>query len=195
MKNKPIIFLCLLLFIGALSFTAYNVYADSNASVRNSISPQQAIKPTITAVYLVAKGGGQLTQKDIMQHPEVLVVNTFQDLTKIVNQNKKVEIWIDKNATNLVQKGWLLKEPQKYNLLVVIGYDNSLYSFREQLYLGIHGPYVNWKTTKVANGFSVWLLTESTPNSKTAKDKGYSNEVTVENIFKVTSNYPEPISH
>lgn len=195
MKNKPIIFLCLLMFIGALSFTAYNVYADSNASIRTSISPQQVIKPTITAVYLVAKSSGQLTQKDIMQHPEVLVVNTFQDLTKFVNQNKKVEIWIDKNATNLVEKGWLLKEPQKYNLLVVIGYDNSLYSFREQLDLGIHGPYVNWKTTKVANGFSVWLLTQSTPNSRTAKDKGYSNEVTVENIFKVTSNYPEPISN
>lgn len=166
-----------------------NPKSQSNSNtipVLAAINLKQGIGTTPSTVYLVAKDDGQLTQKDIKQHPEVLVVNSFQDLTKVINQNKNIAIWIDKNATNLIENGWLLKEPQKNNLLVLIGYDNSLYSFREQLNLGIHGPKVDWNTTKVGNGFSVWYLTKTTSNSINATTKGYSDKVTIDNIFKVT---------
>ena len=196
MKNKLLIIFCSLFIIGILGFMVHKSYTKNSSSTNiGLINIQQGIKTTPKAVYLVSKDGGQIFEKDIKQHLEVLVVNTFQDLDKIVNQNKKIHIWIDKNSTKLVDNSWLSKKPQKYNLLVVVGYDNSLYSFREQLDLGIKGPYVDWNTTKVGNGFSVWLLTEETSNSRSALNKGYSVEVNVENIFKIVDSYPKAISH
>jgi hypothetical protein len=186
-KNKLIIIFFVFFLFGILGFTTCESYAKGDSANKGSVSIQQYIKPNPKAVYLVSKDGGQLSQKNIQQHPEVLVVNSFQNLAKVIKENKDIDIWIDKNATNLVESGWLLKEPQKYNLLVLIGYDNSLYSFREQLHLGIHGPRVDWNTTKVGNGFSVWFLTESTADSKRAKMKGYSDKITVENIIKSSS--------
>lgn len=140
---------------------------------------------SIKAVYFADKKDGRL-QEDITKYPEVIKVNTFEELRKVVGENPDIDIWIDKNAADLLEVGWLSEAPQKYNLLVMIGCDNALYSFREILNLGIEGPSINWNETKVGDGFSVWKLVEDNSDGSKQLCEGYSKMPTVEGIFEIT---------
>lgn len=139
----------------------------------------------LKAVYLVANGGGQLSETDLKAHPEVTLVNSQQDLT--LAAKNRMAIWIDKDAVKLVDLNWLQSEPQRRYPIFLIGYNNALYSFREQLpAFMITGPYVDWSTQHLEPGFSVWKLTGQTSSRTEAYMTGYSNPPTVERLLLVT---------
>jgi hypothetical protein len=140
----------------------------------------------LKAIYLVANGGGQLSESDLRAHPEVIVANSQQELADHVES--QVAIWIDKNAVKLVDLNWLQVEPQKYYPISLIGYNDPLYSFREQLTaFGISGPYVDWSTKHLEPGFSIWKLTQQTNSSTSAYMRGFAEPPTVERLLLVTN--------
>lgn len=140
----------------------------------------------VKAVYLVPQNGGVLSLNELKQHTEVAVVNSFDELKKSVD--KKVAILIDKNAIDKIELGWLQQESQKKYPIVLLGYNNSLYSFREKLSgFGIEGPKVEWDEKTLEPGFSVWMLREETSSSKSAFMHGYRVKPTIELILEVTN--------
>lgn len=94
----------------------------------------------IKAIYLKPIDGGQLSDKELLNHPEIVVVNDFDKLLSL-SEGKTVAIWIDKDAVNLIQNNWLNENSLKNYPLIMVGFNNSLYSFREMLNIStIHGP-------------------------------------------------------
>lgn len=83
--------------------------------------------PTIRALYLV-QSSGQLAVSDLQAHPEVVVTNTFSDLKQ--RARSRVALWIDKNATTLIEENWLDQPPQMYYPMVLVGYHYAGYSFK-----------------------------------------------------------------
>jgi len=140
----------------------------------------------IEAVYLKPKDSGQISEEALRQHPEILEVNSFEVLQASVAN--KVAIWIDKDAVDLVEEGWLSQAPQKNYPLIMVGYNNGLYSFRDKLSVGtIHGPKVDWSVQKLEPGFSIWMIKEVTENSLSATMKGFSREPNLEALLIVTN--------
>lgn len=143
-------------------------------------------KGTIKAIYLVPQSGGQLTDKDLKRHSDIAVINTFDELKETFSEN--TSIWIDKDAIDLLDQSWLHEEPQNYATLVVIGYNDALYSFREALSgFGIEGPSVNWSQEDLEPGFSIWILREKTDTSQSSFMEGYDIVPTVEQILSSTN--------
>lgn len=143
-------------------------------------------KGIIKAVYLVSKNGGQLAKEEIVKYPEVISVTSFNELKKLVSKN--TAIWIDKDAVDLVNQNWLQKEAQNQIPIVLIGYNNALYSFREKLSVsGIQGPHIDWSQQKLEPGFSIWMLKEKTNTSRLAFMKGYDSTPDTKQILSITN--------
>lgn len=143
-------------------------------------------RPQPKAVYIVANGGGQLSESDLRAHPEIVVVRSQQELAS--ETKDQVAVWIDKNAAQLVDLNWLRSEPQRRYPIFLIGYSNALYSFREQLpAFMIIGPHVDWSTQQLEPGFSVWKLTKQTGSSTSAYMTGYAKPPTVDRLLLVTN--------
>jgi hypothetical protein len=142
--------------------------------------------PALRAVYLTPQEGGQLTAQELEDYPEVLVVNSFADLKDAVQI--KCAIWIDKDAVNMIDENWLHEEVQMYCPLVLIGYNNALYSFREKLTdFSIEGPYVDWNSETLEPGFSIWMLIDSTKTSTSAFMQGYDEIPSAKRIISLTN--------
>jgi hypothetical protein len=142
----------------------------------------------IKAVYIVGEEQ-QLSDEELLQHPEIAVVKNFDKLKETI-KSTKASIWIDKSALHLVDVDWLHQKPQKYYPLVLVGYNNALYSFREKLAgFNIEGPYVDWSEEKLEPGFSVWILIKETKNSSSSILRGYDLFPTVENIIAAIEPY------
>ena len=150
--------------------------------------------PEPKAVYLVSGEDMVLNAEELSRHPEVIVTDSFESLKS--HADKESALWIDKNALDKIEPGWLQKEPQKKYQLVVVGYNNALYSFREKLDgFYIHGPKVDWESMSLEPGFSVWMLKEETASSKSSFMKGYDTVPDVQPILDITNmllegNYP-----
>jgi hypothetical protein len=113
----------------------------------------------VRAVYLRPANGSHLSEDELKAYPQVASVNAFEALKGIAWH--KAAIWIDKDALDLVDHAWIQRAPQEYYPLVVVGYNNALYSFRESgLACCIRGPYIDWKTRRLEPGFSVWMRAE-----------------------------------
>ena len=114
-------------------------------------------KVQIKAIYLTPQEGGQLSKQGIESYPEILMVNSFSELKE--NFQTNCAIWIDKGAVSIIDQTWLHEEPQMYCTLVLVGYNDAIYSFREKLTgFGIEGPYVDWSEQELEPGFSIWML-------------------------------------
>src|SRR3974377_975153 len=85
---------------------------------------------TIRAVYLVQQEG-QLPHTELSQHPEILVTSSFADFQHAARS--RVGLWIDKNAIGLGDSTWLDLPPQSSYPIIVIGYNDTLLSFRDSL--------------------------------------------------------------
>lgn len=169
-----------------LSFIIISIGTVLSGCANPSSSLQQQRTTLVKAVYLVPQNGGLLSPDELEQHPEVVVVSSFGELKKYVD--KKVAILIDKDAVAMIEQGWLQMEPQKRYPIVVVGYDDSLYSFREKLSgFEIQGPKVEWIKKTLEPGFSVWMLREETSSSKSAFMRGYRTKPTVELILGITN--------
>ena len=141
-------------------------------------------KTGITAIYLTPESGGQLTKEELSNYPEVISVTTFNELKNSVSE--KTAIWLDKDSLNLIDLKWLQKEAASNLPIVLIGYNNALYSFRDKLdVFGIQGPRVDWSQKKLEPGFSVGMLKE--PNSSSAFMKGYNSTPDVKQILSITN--------
>ncbi len=155
--------------------------------------PEQASAVMPKAVYFI-RHRGQIDPEDLYAHPEVVLVHTVEEFEALGNQ--RIALWVDKDVLTEVDQNWLHQVPQKYNPLVVVGYNDALYAFREKLDgFGIEGPYVDWSTKTLEPGFSVWALQSdsgSVPlSSVSAFMQGYRQPPTVANILAVTESFVE----
>ena len=154
------------------------------------LTPSEPDITPIRAIYLVLQGGGQLTTQEIEACPGILVVNTFSDLKEAFQT--ECAIWIDKNAITMIDETWLHEESQMYCPVVLVGYNDAIYSFRDQLSgFGIEGPYVDWSKEKLEPGFSVWMLLEKTKTSTSAYMKGYDEVPSAKQIIALTDSLLE----
>jgi hypothetical protein len=143
-------------------------------------------KGTVTTIYLLPKNGGQLTKGEIGKYPEVISVTSFDELKRLATE--RTAIWIDKDAVELVDLNWIQDKAESKVPLVLVGYNNALYSFREKLpVFGIQGPYVDWSKEKLEPGFSVGMLRETTSTSTSAFIKGYEATLDIKQLLS-TSN-------
>jgi len=142
-------------------------------------------KGKFSAIYLAPPEGGQLTKQDIETCPEILIVNSFGELKENFQTNSA--IWIDRGALNMVDQTWLHEEPQMYCPLVLVGFNDALFSFREQLTgFGIEGPYVDWSERELESGFSIWMLQEKTETTTSYFMKGYNENQSALQIIALT---------
>jgi hypothetical protein len=138
-------------------------------------------KNGVKAVYL-AGNTQQLSSEELAKYPEVIVVNDYAELKENISKNKAA-IWIDKSAVSLVDDDWLHQEPQKYYPVILIGYNDPLYSFRDTLPgFDVEGPYVDWSKEKLEPGFSLWCIIDETDGRKSAFG-GFDEIPTVERIL------------
>lgn len=143
-------------------------------------------KSIIKAVYLAPKDGGQLSKEEIEKYPQVIRVTSFNELENTVSN--KTAIWIDKDSVNLLDSDWLQKKSESQIPIVLIGYKDALYSFREKLSgFDIQGPYVDWSQKELGPGFSVWMLRERTSTSRSAFMKGYDSVPNPKQILSITN--------
>jgi len=189
-SKKLKVFLLVLIVVG-LGIVIYGIPVmlmknkSANKIVTNQGTELNQSTVEIKAVYLMPVTGGQITKEDLAAYPEILPVTDFETLTS--HTNKHIAIWIDKDAVDLLPEGWLNQEPQKYYPIVLVGYNNALYSMREKLHFPIHGPKVDWSKQKLEPGFSVWMIEKDTPNETSAFMKGYAEPVTAERILEVSN--------
>ena len=190
-KSKKLRVLLLVLIVVILGIVIYGIPAMlmKNRSANNDVTKQGTTSNEPAgyskAVYLMPVTSGQITREDLNAHPEILPVTDFASLAS--QTNRHVAIWIDKDAVNLLPEGWLSQKPQKYYPIVLIGYNNALYSMREKLHLPITGPWVDWSKQKLEPGFSVWMIEKDTPNGTSAFMKSYAEPVTAERILEVSN--------
>lgn len=153
------------------------------------------IKGTAKAIYLAPKSGGQLTIEEIKKYPEVVIVNSFDELKRLVTE--KTAIWIDKDTVDLIDSNWIGEKADSKNPIVLVGYNNAIYSFRDKLSaFGIKGPKIDWSKEKLEPGFSVAMLKERTSSSTSAFMKGYDVTPDIKQILSITNmllngNFPE----
>ena len=139
----------------------------------------------LSAIYLV-QNQGQLTAGDLRLHPEVLVTSSFDEFKR--HSQVKIALWIDRNAVALVNMDWLHQAPQKYYPLVLVGYNDALYSFHETLAgFPLMGPAKDWSTATLEPGFSVWMIRKETSSSLSTYMMGYAQPPTVAAILAVTN--------
>ncbi len=147
-------------------------------------------EPTIAqnlykAVYLAGELG-ELSAEELKTHPEVVVTKTFDEFKS--HAGSKIALWVDKNAVNKVNNEWLNQPPQKYYPLVLVGYNDPLYCFRDTLSVGrIEGPYVDWSKEVLEPGFCVWMILEENESGESSIFRGYNQPPSVPDILDVTN--------
>ncbi len=142
----------------------------------------------VSAVYFV-HGQGVLSAQDLQAHPEVIVVQTFDELRKHVSRMRA--LWIDKSTTpfNSEQQKWINEAPQTYSPIVFVGTSDTVYAFRDLLgiccFLGPAGIYPGYD----APGFSV-IQSEKPKEPNTPAIiflEGYNQKPTVQSILEITN--------
>jgi len=190
----PRLIACLLIFVVILTACQAQGSSDSRPipgdgdPVAMSLSSEQAREQSsaANAVYFVAAEGGDIDPADLQQHPELAVVHTFDDLKAVAGE--KEAIWVDKNVAGQVAHAWLREPSQLTKTIVVVGYHDSLYAFREALgAFGIKGPYVDWSQKRISPGFSVWKLKTYTATERSAWMRGYEQPSTIGQIVTTTA--------
>ncbi|MDE3090454.1 MAG: hypothetical protein KGJ80_13820 [Chloroflexota bacterium] len=140
----------------------------------------------IRAIYLV-QDPGQLDTSDLQAHPQVIVTDTFSDLEQ--HARTRVALWIDKNATTLIKGDWLDQPPQMYYPLVLVGYNDTPYSFKYILRICcLAGPAgIDWSTQVLEPGFSA-IQREGANGliSGSSFVQGYKQTPRVQDILNIT---------
>lgn len=179
--RKLIPILLLLLATGCVSGIAGNAAQNEAGSATTPIG-------SVKAIYLT-RGQGELTTEDLKDHPEVVVIGTFDELKQHTSQ--KVALWIDRNVTPLVaeQEKWINEAPQGYYPIVLLGISDTLYAFRDFLglccFMGPGGD----NSTSNGSGFSV-IQREQTNEPEAPSItflQGYDEKPTVEAVLEITN--------
>ena len=125
--------------------------------------------------------------EDLQAHPEVIVVQTFNEFKQYSKQ--KIALWIDKSATpfNSEEERWINKAPQTYYPIVLIGTSDTLHAFRDLLRLdGFMGPDIYPGMN--APGFSViqWEAKDNLGFHALIQN-GYNQKPTIQAILEITN--------
>lgn len=178
------ILILILLFLLTTSCIT-SVAGNTTGNGTNSLTePSVSLK----AIYL-AHGPGQLAAEDLKDHPEIIVIEAFDELKPYTSQ--KIALWIDENATPVdsEQEKWINEAPHAYYPIVLVGTGDTLYAFRDLLRLccfmgpGIANPRYS------APGFSV-IQREQTNEPEAPSVvflQGYNQNTTVEVILEITN--------
>lgn len=164
--------------VGCIPKATDNMHVDTNGS------KQVPLK----AVYLI-RGESELSAEDLQFHPEMVVVQTFDELKKYAQQ--KIALCIDKSATpfNSEQEKWINQAPQTYYPIVLVGTSDTLHAFRDLLrlccFLGGPGGYPSAN----APGFSViqWEETNEPDYHAVTFLQGFNQKPTVQAILEITN--------
>lgn len=148
-------------------------------SLATSVAP-------LRAVYLV-QGEGQLPQVELDKHPEILVTDSFAEFKKAARQ--RVGLWIDKNATKLVEEGWLDKMPQASYPMVLLGFNEPWIAFGNQLQLCCFMGHIMTDEEYAAteSGFSVMERESGEPGATAIMIQGFPQQPTVGDILKLSN--------
>ena len=148
--------------------------------------PSAPSRIPLRAVYY-AQGQGELSADDLRTHPEIAMVETFDELRPFAEQH--VALWIDKDVTPLTadQQTWINTLPQAHLPIVLVGSSDTLYSFKYSLgvccFLGPMGEFIDLP------GFSV-IQQKRTPDSDEPAAtflQGYPGPVSIQAILDVTN--------
>jgi len=139
----------------------------------------------IQAIYLAPQNGGLITDTELENYPKILKVSDFNTLNSFASKYI-IPVWIDKDAIDLLPQGWVNEYPQKFYPIIVVGYNNALYSMREKLDLPIFGP--PWlNLDRIEPGFSAWMIESESATDLSAFMKGYAEPVAAERILEVSN--------
>jgi hypothetical protein len=162
------------------------IFCILTVTILNIIGCSGKTKDTVKVIYLVSNNGGQLDKAEIEKYPEVISVTNMDELKKLATE--KTVLWIDKDALDLLDLNWIQKKAESKVPIMLMGYNNALYSFRDKLSIfGIKGPYVDWSKEKLEPGFSVGMLKERTITSTSVFMKGYNTKPDVKQILSITN--------
>jgi len=159
--------------------------------------------PSLKAVYFV-HGQGELSSDELKAHPEVIVVQTFEELKK--NSSQKIALWIDKSATpfDYEQEIWINTAPQVYYPIALIGAGDTSHAFRDLLKLRCFS--VRWGDSPDADAPGFSIVQREPPAGPTTAPMdvtfvhGYNQKSTVKSILEITNDLlegkvrPTPIS-
>lgn len=140
----------------------------------------------IKAVYLAPQSGSQLPARELKNYPQVLVVNSFDDIKMLVgSSDKKMGIWIDMSSVNMADKKWLLEEPQKSFPVLLIGcYDVVNPTPMRELF---YSHSINWDSKTLQKGFSYWVLRASEGFSAESEYmEGIDTLIKIDEMLRVT---------
>lgn len=139
---------------------------------------------TIRVAYLVQQDG-QLPQAELNKHPEILVTHNFEDFKLVARQ--RIALWIDKDATQLVEEGWLDTMPQASYPIIVVGYYDTLLSFKYKLgiccFLGPAEP----DFSGAEPGFSVIERDSGESGTTITMLQGFKQAPTIDDILKISN--------
>ncbi|HLO33785.1 MAG TPA: NigD-like C-terminal domain-containing protein [Anaerolineales bacterium] len=178
MMKKLVFIFVFLLLTGCISKATGN-HTPEAANDRSTPVP-------LRAVYLTQQQA-QLSAGDLQAHPEIVVVQTFDEFKQYASQ--KIALWVDKSATPFTpeQEKWINEAPQAYFPIVLVGYSDTLYSFRDLLGLCCFmGPPMD---RKLEPGFSVIQREETSDPITPAVTflQGYNQKPTVPSILEITN--------
>lgn len=143
-----------------------------------------AFDQSLRAAYLVQEGG-QLSRNDLDKYPEILVTSSFDAFKEAASH--RIALWIDKNATQLVEDGWLDTMPQASYPIIVVGYNDTLLSFKYKLgiccFLGPAMP----DFSDAEPGFSVIKRDKGEPDASITMLQGFKQTPTVNDILKISN--------
>jgi hypothetical protein len=170
-------------YLTFLLFMLFVVSCSQIATNGLSVNPL----PRIRALYLV-QSPGQLAASDLQAHPEVVVTNTFSDFKQ--RARSRVALWIDKNATTLIEENWLDQPPQMYYPMVLVGYHYAFYTFKYVLRICCFGGSagIDSNAKDIEPGFSV-IQREGANGSLSGITfgQGYNQMPQVQDILNITN--------
>jgi len=134
----------------------------------------------VKAVYLV-RGVGQLKPEDLQVHPEVAVTDNFDALKEIAQ--RKVAIWIDITAVDLVDDEWLGQSPQGLYPVVLVGNGDETCSFFNTIHYFTFEVPCCLECNSPPPGFSVNIQSGVSEGYM----QGYEKTPTVQDILDITN--------
>jgi hypothetical protein len=139
---------------------------------------------SVRVAYL-AQEGAQLSQSELDKYPEILVTNSFEKFKEAATY--RIALWIDRNATQLVEEGWLDTMPQASYPIIVVGSNDTLLSFKYKLgiccFLGPAMP----DFSDAEPGFSVIKRDSREPGAPITILQGFKQTSTVGDILKISN--------
>ena len=142
---------------------------------------------SVRAAYLTQPEDQQVPQAELDKHPQILVTHDFEEFKKAARH--RIGLWIDKNAIELVEEGWLDKLPQASYPMVMVGYNDPLVAFGYLLQVCCFMGHVltNEEYAATESGFSVMERKSGEPGTALIMIQGFKQQPTVNDILKISN--------